>query len=259
MENDVLSNLACRFLKKPRHPRKTVNVPPDDPSDRTNDIFLQQQWRLRDKTRYNSLGFYTNSEQFCYPLRWKKFEGTGVFLLASIFNHSCSPNVSRYCIGDVAIFVTQKKVKKGEELCFSYIETTALADKKKLRDRLLDRDFVCACEKCATEQTAGTEAEKNINVPAPDARQVNTKPPNNESKKGSGEGSEEEDSEGSEGSAEESDDADEENFLQVDAQLQAQLYQLSPKEAVEEIDQILNNPEISIFGKDRQVVQPTLF
>ncbi|KAL3789731.1 hypothetical protein HJC23_006724 [Cyclotella cryptica] len=105
------------------------------------------QTRLPLIVRYNVLSVETSSELFVYPDVDKGglvcLEGTGLFgPEVSFFNHSCVPNVSRYCIGDVIFFITNRPVSKGDELCFSYIEHEYLCESSERRTALLDMDFV---------------------------------------------------------------------------------------------------------------------
>ncbi|KAL7522682.1 hypothetical protein ACHAWX_007365 [Stephanocyclus meneghinianus] len=114
----------------------------------------QVQTRLPLIVRYNALSVETSSELFVYPDLQNGglvcLEGTGLFgPEVSFFNHSCVPNVSRYCIGDVIFFVTNRPVSKGDELCFSYIEHEYLCESPERRTALLDMDFIdCGLEKC---------------------------------------------------------------------------------------------------------------
>jgi len=102
--------------------------------------------------RYNSLGFYTNSEQSSFHYNYRPLTGTGLYPLSSGFNHSCAPNVTRYNIGDIIFFRTTSKVNEGDELCISYCEMETLAEPMGYRHEALDRDFVCNCERCEEEK-----------------------------------------------------------------------------------------------------------
>ncbi|CAD7964928.1 unnamed protein product [Amoebophrya sp. A120] len=159
---------------------------------------------LRAKTRLNALGFYTNNEQFSYPLNYQKFQGTGLYLLASMFNHSCSPNVSRFSIGDLCFFVATQDVAKGAELQISYIGHEDLAMDKGFRAGILNRDFVCQCEKCVAEGAAQMEIK-------------NTRTSEQEVEK------------------------KQQLYAQVDAQLQAELNLLPPKDAIAFLDELLGS------------------
>ena len=99
----------------------------------------------------NALGMYTNPEQLCHADAFSDLTATGLFPLASGFNHSCSPNVLRASIGPYLIFRTLCPVAAGEELTISYIETEFLHEPTAIRHAELARDFVCACSKCSKE------------------------------------------------------------------------------------------------------------
>ena len=111
-----------------------------------DDVCNEISTRLPLIIRYNVLSIETCSELFVYPdVRnggMANLAGTGLYgPEISYFNHSCTPNVSRYCIGDVMFFVTNREVKKGDELCFSYIEHEFLGESADKRTALLDMDF----------------------------------------------------------------------------------------------------------------------
>jgi hypothetical protein len=98
--------------------------------------------RLPQVVRANSMAITTNSEQLCYPESFASLGGTALYLLASMFNHSCRPNTSRYYVGTLAVFRTNRLVRKGEELCISYIESDILCEPARLRNlEMGERDF----------------------------------------------------------------------------------------------------------------------
>ncbi|EFC37585.1 predicted protein [Naegleria gruberi] len=86
--------------------------------------------------------------------------GTGLFPMVSMFDHSCSPNCSFQTFddmksrnsysGNVILVQTVKKVKKGEELCISYID---IMNPTCIRRRELwySKYFVCRCSRCMSE------------------------------------------------------------------------------------------------------------
>ncbi|CAE8614107.1 unnamed protein product [Polarella glacialis] len=106
--------------------------------------------RLQAVVRLNSLGFYTHSEQLCHHCNFTALTGSGLFALASGFNHSCEPSVVRFSLGDITAFVTNRPIEAGEELCISYIESELLCAPTSLRSQSLNRDFRCGCRKCTT-------------------------------------------------------------------------------------------------------------
>lgn len=73
----------------------------------------------------------------------------GLFLLASRFNSSCAPNVSK-CWDptlQAMLFRTLRDVEEDEELCFNYCDI--LGTRQQRRDQLLEeRNFQCGCDVC---------------------------------------------------------------------------------------------------------------
>jgi len=190
---------------------------------------VQDQWVVRDRVRFNALGMYTNNEQFCASLLFKKVIGTGLYTLASNFNHSCAPNVSRYCIGDIAVFVTNRAIAKGEELTISYIESEMLVESQRQRNHELNRDFVCACEKCQGESKQGKKKNEMSEADL---------------------------------------DACQGTYLSVDSQLQSVLNQMQPVDAVKYIREVLDGTHeemvddlgkpLQLLFKDKQELRGTL-
>jgi len=92
--------------------------------------------------------------------------GTGLYgPEISYFNHSCvKPNVSRYCIGDVMFFVTNRDIGAGEELCFSYIEHELLCENASKRSALLNMDFQSEDNDCCGKRY--NKRQKVANIPA---------------------------------------------------------------------------------------------
>ena len=84
---------------------------------------------------------YTNSEQLCFNQHFAEITGIGLSLPGSYFNHSCTPNVARYNVGDVLVFRTNSAVAAGAELCISYIESEILSEPAATRTEYLGRDF----------------------------------------------------------------------------------------------------------------------
>ena len=72
----------------------------------------------------------------------------GLYFNCSFFNHSCEPNCFYFGIANMLIVKAIKDIKKGEELCVSYIEPKPMALRK---NELLKWDFTCDCKYCKQE------------------------------------------------------------------------------------------------------------
>jgi len=79
-------------------------------------------------------------------------QGSAVYLLGSMFNHSCEPNVDVTFPNNNAeiAFVAATDIPKNTELCISYIDAGAgrAARQEQLR---FAYGFLCSCSKCVEE------------------------------------------------------------------------------------------------------------
>jgi SET and MYND domain-containing protein len=74
--------------------------------------------------------------------------GSALLFTGNILNHSCAPNVDFFVDNyGYFIFVTNRAIKKDEELCNKYINVN-LSFKKRQKTLLDQYGFVCECEKC---------------------------------------------------------------------------------------------------------------
>jgi len=182
---------SLRALVARHHPVEGADFPSDDEDDESDEedtakreamadaqdlawslvdgLAAADSARLQAVVKLNSLGFYTHSEQLCHSGHFTPLTGSGLYALASGFNHSCEPSVSRFSIGDLTAFVTNRPVKAGHELCISYIETELLCAPRSLRSQSLNRDFTCSCTKCVAQQgqlEGGGSGRRFLNVDA---------------------------------------------------------------------------------------------
>lgn len=97
----------------------------------------------------------------------------GIYPSAAFVNHSCTPNIARfpvqenrdnYVVGDVVFFAT-RSLRKGEEVCYSYLEreyelytkkyvdaSEFVKSQEKRKQRLKDEFFFdCDCTRCLME------------------------------------------------------------------------------------------------------------
>jgi len=84
--------------------------------------------------------------------------GFGVWLEASYWNHSCTPNVQKRRVGRAWEFWTARAIGEGEELCITYLggeeETLNVRERRERLEKTWG--FVCGCGKCEGEAGLAT-------------------------------------------------------------------------------------------------------
>ena len=77
--------------------------------------------------------------------------GLGLWKYFSLFNHSCLPNTTNYGIGDFVFLMSNRLIKKGEEVTILYLSTPKYYEATKdLLNQLYS--FECNCNLCETEK-----------------------------------------------------------------------------------------------------------
>ena len=75
--------------------------------------------------------------------------GCGIFPFASLFNHSCFPNIDRITVDNKLAFFVKRPVKAGEQLFISYGMNSAVDHRDERQKKLLERfQFQCDCFAC---------------------------------------------------------------------------------------------------------------
>jgi len=80
------------------------------------------------------------------------FDGSGLFTVACMMNHSCNPNVSIEFRerNHKAYVVCRRPIEPGEELCVSYIDAADLSTEERQAE-LKEYGFLCSCELCSAD------------------------------------------------------------------------------------------------------------
>jgi hypothetical protein len=93
--------------------------------------------------------------------------GSGVWFRPSRFNHSCSPNVSYFLVGDFMFVYNTKEVLAGEELCHAYISPQLpFVSRAKALGSWGGCGFECCCERCAITRKSNQLLEMEREVQA---------------------------------------------------------------------------------------------
>lgn len=104
------------------------------------------------QTESQSLLIEKNKKIRVSEIENKKVQTSSLYLIGSLFNHSCNPNLGIYSKTnsyDIK-WVALKRISKGDQIFNSYISTDEPVEKR--RSLLLNHyNFVCECEKCLKE------------------------------------------------------------------------------------------------------------
>ena len=75
----------------------------------------------------------------------------GLYPLAAMLNHSCTPNAVRVFCGEYMLVHATHNIKAGEELVWSYIPPTQIYTDR--QDSIQKFGFQCTCHRCAIEKS----------------------------------------------------------------------------------------------------------
>lgn len=76
--------------------------------------------------------------------------GSGIFPLASLFNHSCAPNITRVTVDNKLVFVAMRPIVKNQQLFVCYRSNFFGTARNHRQDELLTSyRFKCSCEACS--------------------------------------------------------------------------------------------------------------
>ena len=79
------------------------------------------------------------------------YDSSGLWFLASHFNHSCLPNASRSFIGNFMIIRAAQDLAMDEELTMGYVSSDISGDE--CQKKLSQWGFKCDCKLCRTNRT----------------------------------------------------------------------------------------------------------
>ncbi|CAK9438587.1 uncharacterized protein LODBEIA_P28110 [Lodderomyces beijingensis] len=97
----------------------------------------------------NAFGIWSHTKS---PTEDKEYLGFAVYPSASLFNHSCEPNIKKIRMKNDLRFVALRDIQKGEELCISYGNHQD-EDVDERQKQLSEWFFTCSCAKCTRELT----------------------------------------------------------------------------------------------------------
>lgn len=92
--------------------------------------------------------------------------GSGICLFASLFNHSCIPNIERITYDDKQVFFVGRPIKAGEQLFVDYRPKTVIRPFREQRQLYLNKyNFKCDCEDCLNDESHTQKNRKLKGIP----------------------------------------------------------------------------------------------
>eukprot|EP00798_Chlamydomonas_sp_ICE-L_P016228 gene16228-22394_t len=89
------------------------------------------------------------------PLSVDGASGSAAYLVSSLFNHNCEPNVDVVFPRNdgMASFVAARDIDEGEQLCISYIESYSMSLEQRRKHLRHTYGFICRCQLCQEEES----------------------------------------------------------------------------------------------------------
>jgi hypothetical protein len=154
---DEILYVICKVLEDENILMKFNILAPQKINDLHIDIHVEQF--IKELKKYNTnlkknILTKINFNQFmllCYKYKRNVFayknKISAILEKGSLFNHSCKPNCIFYYENDKMIFKTDTLIKKGDELCISYINVDQNKDKRQ-EELYIGYGFKCNCQLC---------------------------------------------------------------------------------------------------------------
>lgn len=115
-------------------------------------------WRIEKVTKQQQPEIDDNNDDdetpvALQPSTYQQLIGNGFYLLCSLFNHSCVPNIQRVNVmNDKVVVIVSRPIGKGEQLFDSYRPHFNVQPKAQRQASLLsDYNFHCDCEACIND------------------------------------------------------------------------------------------------------------
>lgn len=124
--------------------------------------FTRNQLRILDTNLYDMKEHSRASLSYQTRQTFGQSVGSGLFLFASLFSHSCDPLVKRITFDNKIAFVVVRPVKAGEQLYISYGYSSYAMSKEIRRKNLESYGFICDCKACSNNYLQLTQQRRMI-------------------------------------------------------------------------------------------------
>jgi SET domain len=112
----------------------------DDFADHSKNIIHSNSFELCEQVKTDKIG-NVKTQQY----------GKGIFLFASLFNHSCMPNIERVSFDNKLVFIANQPIKAGEQIFITYGPLFTSNTRAKRQKTLAKYDFKCDCKACMVD------------------------------------------------------------------------------------------------------------
>lgn len=85
---------------------------------------------------------------------------TGLWLLPSFINHSCSPNASRLVVGEAMFIIASRDIRAKEEITISYMDAMTPVRQRQENLGEVGYGFCCQCKRCILERSVQQDLEE---------------------------------------------------------------------------------------------------
>lgn len=124
--------------------------------------FARNQLRILDTNLYDMKEHSRASLSFKTQQTFGQSIGSGLFLFASLFSHSCDPLVKRITVDNKIAFVVVRPVAAGEQLYISYGYSSYAMTRDIRRSHLRSYGFICDCKACSSNYLQLTQQRRMI-------------------------------------------------------------------------------------------------
>lgn len=124
--------------------------------------FARNQLRILDTNLYDMKEHSRASLSYKTRQTFGQSIGSGLFLFASLFSHSCDPLVKRITVDNKIAFVVVRPVLAGEQLYISYGYSSYAMSRDIRRSHLRSYGFVCDCKACSNNYSQLTQQRRMI-------------------------------------------------------------------------------------------------
>lgn len=147
------SALAQLYTLAGSNAQNDMVVPPVSLFEQHSAIELQENPEFDETRVMHIMNINSFEGELTSPPGYPVTKLTGLWLLPSFINHSCSPNASRLVVREAMIIHASRDIQANEEITIAY--TDVMSPLRKREEALKDMGFGfrCECKRCVAERS----------------------------------------------------------------------------------------------------------